>query len=212
MRAHEPPASIFFLAYAQCDELDVVGPYAVLQTANRYLSQRTPPAPTIDLRIVAVDGAGAVELHGPTGPQFVVTGIHGMTLGVQPWDGTTLPDVLIVAGGNTEPGTGVMQQKDNTAFTTPIGRQFERGALVVSVCTGAFALVGAGVAQGRLMTTHPGLVNDLAACGVEVVNPDWTTGPRASSRTRGSCRAAASPRGSTKRSTWSKHAGRTIRS
>lgn len=169
------PTSIFFMAYAECDELDVVGPFAVLQTANRYLSDptREPRGTPLDLRIVATAGSGAVELSGPNGPQSVVTGIHGITLGVQAWDCEELPDILIVAGGNVEPGTGIMKQMGNAAFTTPIRRQFERGAGVVSVCTGAFGLVGAGIAAGRRMTTHPDLVNQLAAEGVEALSPDW---------------------------------------
>jgi transcriptional regulator GlxA family with amidase domain len=171
-----PLASVYFMAFVECDELDVVGPLAVLQTANRYLSdpQRQPRGTPIDLRIVAVDGSGAVVLNGPDGPQPVVTGIHGITIGVEAWSGDPLPDLLIVAGGNIEPGTGIMRQADNPAFTGPIRRQFERGARIASVCTGAFGLVGAKIAQGRRMTTHPGLVNQLAAAGVHVVNPDWT--------------------------------------
>jgi transcriptional regulator GlxA family with amidase domain len=168
------PASIFFMAFAECDELDVAGPFAMLQTANRYLTSRQPPSPPLDLRIVAVEGSGAVELTGPDGPRLFVTGIHGITLGVEAWDGDDLPDILIVAGGNIEPGTGILKQMANPAFTSPIRRQFERGAGVVSVCTGAFGLVGAGIAAGRRMTTHPDLVNQLAAEGVEVLNADWT--------------------------------------
>lgn len=172
----QPPASVYFMAYAECDELDVVGPFAVLQTANRYLSDpsREPRGTPMDLRIVAVDGSGTVALNGPDGPQLVVTGVHGITLGVEAWSGDELPDILIVAGGNVEPGTGIIKQMDNAAFTAPIRSQFERGARVVSVCTGAFGLVGAGIAQGHRMTTHPGLVNRLAAAGVDVLNPDWT--------------------------------------
>ncbi|HEY4441291.1 MAG TPA: DJ-1/PfpI family protein [Candidatus Elarobacter sp.] len=173
MAAVTPPATIYFMAFDQCDELDVVAPFAVLQTANRYLPYRKVPS-EIELRIVAVDGSGAVTLEGPNGPQLVVTGIHGMTIAVEPWDGDVLPDLLIVAGGNVENGTGIMRQAANPAFTTPIQRQFARGARIASVCTGAFGLVGAGIAQGRRMTTHPGLMNDLAAAGVTVLNPDWT--------------------------------------
>ncbi|HZO93040.1 MAG TPA: DJ-1/PfpI family protein [Candidatus Baltobacteraceae bacterium] len=171
-----PPRSVFILAYAQCDELDVVGPFAVLQTANRYLSDaaRVPKGTPIDLRIVAVDGSGAVTLDGPNGPQLVVTGIHGITLGVQAWDGKELPDLLLVAGGNVEPGTGVMLQQKNPAFSGPIRRQFERQSRGLgSICTGAFGLVGADIVRGRRITTHPGMVADLAAAGAKALNPDW---------------------------------------
>ncbi len=33
----KPPATVCIMAFDRCDELDVVGPAAVLQTANRYL-------------------------------------------------------------------------------------------------------------------------------------------------------------------------------
>ena len=175
MTKRKPPASIYIMAFADCDELDVIGPYAVLQTANSYLSdkKRKPRGKPVDLRIVAVDGAGAVTLEGPDGPQLVVTGHHGITFGVQAWDGEQLPDLLIVAGGNVDAPTGISKQAKNPAFTTPIRKQFERHARLASVCTGAFGLVGAGIVRDRRMTTHPDLVNQLAAAGADALNPDW---------------------------------------
>jgi transcriptional regulator GlxA family with amidase domain len=170
-----PPASVSIMAFDRCDELDVFGPAAVLQTANRYLGDatRTPPGKPFTLRVVSVDGSGAVSYDGPDGKHWFVTGIHGLTLGTEPWDGQDLPDIVIVAGGDVEPGVGIMRQKDNPAFTGVIARQHARGGQVVSVCTGAFGLVGAGIAQGRRMTTHPGMINDLVAADVRVLNPDW---------------------------------------
>ncbi|MEA2786113.1 MAG: hypothetical protein QOF71_2217 [Candidatus Eremiobacteraeota bacterium] len=171
----KPPASVYIMAFDRCDELDVVGPAAVLQTANRYLedASRNPRGAPFALRIVSVDGSGAVPYEGPDGKHWFVTGIHGLTLGTEPWDGNELPDILIVAGGDVADGSGIMRQKDNAAFTGVIARQHARGGQVVSVCTGAFGLAGAGIAQGRRMTTHPGLINLLVAAGVRVLNPDW---------------------------------------
>jgi transcriptional regulator GlxA family with amidase domain len=176
-----PPASIFILAYAECDELDVVGPMAVLQTANQYLSGNfgtRKPGKTVDLRIVSVAGAGDVVYRGPAPENkelHVVTGIHGITIATTPWDGKDLPDILVVAGGNTEPGTGIMRQKDNAAFTDVIRRQFMRHKTVASVCTGAFGLAGAGIARGRHLTTHPECLDLLLAVDsqIHVLNPDW---------------------------------------
>jgi transcriptional regulator GlxA family with amidase domain len=170
-----PPRSVFIMAYADCDELDVVGPFAVMQTANRFLGDpdRKPRGAPFDLRIVAVDGSGAISLTGPDGPQQIVRGIHGITLGVHAWDGVDLPDLLIVAGGNVDDNTGITKQAANAAFTAPIRRQFERGARLGSVCTAAYGLVSAGVARGRRITTHPESVNPIAAAGALVVNPDW---------------------------------------
>jgi transcriptional regulator GlxA family with amidase domain len=173
--ARNPPASVYIMAFDRCDELDVVGPAAVLQTANRYLGDatRTPPGKPFTLRIVSVDGAGAVSYDGPDGKHWFVTGIHGLTLGTEPWDGNELPDILIVAGGDVADDAGITRQQNNPAFTDVIAAQNARGGQVVSVCTGAFGLVGASIAQGRRMTTHPGLINELEAAGVRVLNPDW---------------------------------------
>jgi transcriptional regulator GlxA family with amidase domain len=175
VNARKPPTSIYIMAFADCDELDVIAPYEVLQTANTYLSDKTrkPRGKPFDLRIVAVEGAGAVRLTGPDGPQLVVTGHHGTTFGVEAWDGKELPDLLIVAGGNVNAPTGISQQAKNPAFTTPIRKQFERHARLASVCTGAFGLVGAEIVRDRRMTTHPDLLNQLAAAGADVVNSDW---------------------------------------
>ena len=171
----KPPQSVCIMAFDRCDELDVVGPAAVLQTANRYLGDatRNPPGKPFTLRVVSVDGSGALPYDGPNGRHWFVTGIHGLMLGTEPWDGGELPDIVIVAGGDVEDGTGIMRQKDNPAFAGVIARQHARGGQVVSVCTGAFGLVGAGIAQGRRMTTHPGLINQLVASDVRVLNPDW---------------------------------------
>src|ERR1700676_211487 len=94
----KPPQSVFILAYDQCDELDVVGPTAVLQTANRYLKDpnRTPAGEPFTLRVVSVDGSGATRCSVDGETRWVVTGIHGITLGTESWDGAELPDILIV--------------------------------------------------------------------------------------------------------------------
>ena len=171
----KPPASVFIMAFDRFDELDVVGPAAVLQTANRFLGDATrdPAGRQFTLRVVSVDGSGAVPYEGPDGTRWFVTGIHGLTLGTELWDGNELPDIVIVAGGDVADNAGIMRQKNNPAFTGVIARQHARGMQVTSICTGAFGLVGAGIAQGRRMTTHPGLINQLVDAGVRVLNPDW---------------------------------------
>jgi transcriptional regulator GlxA family with amidase domain len=174
-----PPASIFILAYTECDELDVVGPMAVLQTANQYLAGNLgtrKPGKTFDLKIMSVAGAGDVVYRGPDDDEHhFVTGIHGITIETTPWDGKDLPDILIVAGGNVEPGTGIIRQNANPAFIDVIQRQFHRPKTIVSVCTGAFGLAGAKIVNGRHLTTHPECLDMLIdlAPGAHVLNPDW---------------------------------------
>ena len=64
----KPPQSVYIMAFDRCDELDVVGPAAVLQTANRYLgdSTRTPPGKPFALRVVSVDGRARSRTTDPT--------------------------------------------------------------------------------------------------------------------------------------------------
>jgi DJ-1/PfpI family len=172
--ARTPPASIFILAYDQCDELDVVGPYAMLQTPHLLTTfGRQPPVQDYTLRVVALDGSGAITAQGPDGPLYFVKGIHGTTLGVEPWDGAEPPDILIVAGGNIGKDAGIRRQMTNTAFTGAIARQHAAGKQVVSLCTGVLGLGAAGILGGRRITGHPGVLNELVTYGANVVNPDW---------------------------------------
>ena len=174
-----PPTSIYLMAYDQCDELDVVGPSSVFAAANFFLSENRsdddprPRGKTFTVRVVAVDGSGALEAQGPTGPLYFVKGIQGLTLGVEPWDGSELPDLLFVAGGNTVPGAGIRRQAQNPAFTGAIARQHAAGKQVVSLCTGVLGLAAAGILGGRRITGHPGVLNELVKSGAHVFNPDW---------------------------------------
>ena len=102
-------------------------------------------------------------------------GIHGLTFGTRPLETGEKPDLLIVAGGGygtTNPPRGIMVQKCNEAFTSVIASQLDEGRQLVSVCTGAIGLVGAGVVKGRTMTTHPVAVPALRDAGAKVKNPD----------------------------------------
>jgi transcriptional regulator GlxA family with amidase domain len=173
-----PPTSIYIMAYDQCDELDVVGPSGVFAAANFFLSQKPaghskPRGKTFTVRVVAVDGSGAVEAQGHHGPLYFVKGIQGLTLGVEPWDGSDLPDLLFVAGGNTDDGTGIRSQANNPHFTGAIARQHSAGKQVVSLCTGVLGLKAAGILGGRRITGHPDVLNELVQSGAHVFNPDW---------------------------------------
>jgi transcriptional regulator GlxA family with amidase domain len=168
-----PPNSIYILAYDQCDELDVAGPSGVFAAANFFLAQSDRNAPTFTVSVVAVEGSGAVQAAGPNGPLYFVKGIQGLTLGVEPWDGSNPPDILLVVGGNTEDGTGIRLQATKPAFTGAIARQLAAGKQVVSLCTGVLGLVAAGIVAGRRITGHPSIINELAKSGAQVFNPDW---------------------------------------
>jgi transcriptional regulator GlxA family with amidase domain len=164
-----PPRTIRILAFDDNDELDVIAPYEMLDTARKILQGQNLPAP--DVRIVSVKGT--------TEKPDVVRGFHGLTFGTQPWTEGERPDLLIVAGGGYKqnpkgtPAIGISKQMNNPDFTAVILTQHEEGRALASVCTGAFGLVGAGIVQGRRMTTHPVALDDLAKAGAHVLNPDW---------------------------------------
>lgn len=159
-----PPQRITILAFDDNDELDVIGPYEILRTAARLLSEADQPAP--EVMIASVKGMVAAN--------DVVHGINGLSFGTTPWESLPQPDVLIVAGGGwgSEPPVGIAKFQSYAPFTTAIRSHLSAGRQVMSVCTGAFGLVGAGVVSGRRMTTHPVAVDALAKAGAIVLNPD----------------------------------------
>ena len=164
------PGSIFILAYDDCDQLDVTGPFEILGTLIQWLGVE------LDLRVVSIPGT-------TKDPNGLVRSGNGFRFMSEPWDGSNLPDLLIVAGGIfVEPGTtvpaGIGLQSTNPAFTGPIAKQYAAQRTVTSVCTGAFGLVGAQVARDKTITSHPGVLQKLAEFAaslgeeVTILNPD----------------------------------------
>ncbi len=159
---------IAILAFDDCDQLDVTGPYEILTQTASFLAKRTPPQ-QLDVTIVTVPGATAKPNE--------VRASQGLTFGCTPWSDGLRPDVLIVAGGEVGKdahgqNVGITKQMHNPAFTKVIAAHHAQHRLVTSVCTGAFGLAGACIAEGRHMTTHPGVVDLLRDYGVIVLNPD----------------------------------------
>jgi transcriptional regulator GlxA family with amidase domain len=168
------PKTVYFLAYDDCDQLDVTGPLEILSTLVRWLGMKD-----LDLRIVSIPGT-------TKDPGGMVRATNGLQFKSEPWDGSTLPDALIVAGGSfedqndrsTPAGIGLLKNEPN--FTDKIAKQHAAGKLVTSVCTGAFGIVGARVATGRTITTHPDELDNLRTFAasleedVTVIAPDPT--------------------------------------
>ncbi len=177
MSERTTPKTVFLLAYDDCDQLDITGPYEVLTQAGSMLGDAKQPVP--DVRIVSVPGTTA-------DPNGLVRASTGLQFQSQLWTTDDQPDVLIVAGGLLEDQNGnpagIGKLKDSPPFTERITAQHACGRTVVSICTGAFGVVGAKITAGRHLTSHPGVLDLLAEFAatvnppgdpVRLVNPDW---------------------------------------
>lgn len=101
----------------------------------------------------------------------MVRGFHGMELcGLAPFEAQGPFDVIVVPGGAWISGEkeGVRLAIEEGILPEILRRQFERGAVVASVCTGAFLLEAAGLLAGVRATTHHVAWEELRGKGVEV--------------------------------------------
>jgi transcriptional regulator GlxA family with amidase domain len=164
------PGKVFILAYDDCDQLDVTGPLEILSTLVQWLGVQ------LDLRIVSIPST-------TKDPSGMVRAANGLRFQSDPWDGCELPDVLIVAGGifvdpqNPAKPAGIGLLKTDPNFTDKIAKQHASGRTVTSVCTGAFGVVGARVAAGRTITTHPGVLQNLRDFAGELGEPVTVIAP-----------------------------------
>ena len=149
---------VCLLALPGSQILDIAGPLEVFDTANRFIRlQDGNSAQVYTLELVAADQTRlipctcGVTLQGRKSYRQLTGSI----------------DTLLVAGG-----TGV--EKNN--YDPVLLKWLRRRAVVVrrlgSICTGAFLLAGAGLLEGRNVTTHWNSCRELAERfpGVKVEN------------------------------------------
>jgi transcriptional regulator GlxA family with amidase domain len=133
------------------EELDFVAPFEVLSAARRL-------GANLEVALVALE------------PE--ITAFHGMRVaGLAPLESANDCNLVIVPGGAWLAGgqTGVRAAVADGRIAEWLRGRHARGAVIASVCTGAFLLAEAGLLAGRRATTHHSAKSDLARYeGVEL--------------------------------------------
>jgi transcriptional regulator GlxA family with amidase domain len=128
---------IVLIAFAEAQLLDIAGPAQVFASAREIAIRRGGPDPYA-LAVGSLDGGTIVTSSGVA----LLTEPLAL-LGRKP------VDTLIAAGG-----PGSRQAQHDPGLIRWIRRQAPGARRVCSVCTGAFLLGGAGLIDGRRVTTH----------------------------------------------------------
>jgi transcriptional regulator GlxA family with amidase domain len=126
------------------EELDFAGPYEVLTAWSR-MSERP-----ISVLTASVDGQAVTCAHGLT----VVPDTSLDELGEV--------DLFVMPGGDVRPLVA------DPSFVSRVRGVADDGALMASVCTGAFVFATAGLLEGRRATTHWSSFDQLEELGVTV--------------------------------------------
>ena len=129
------------LLFDDAEELDFAGPWEVFTTAAR-----------------KEQGDRVVTIAPKPGPVRCAKGLrvlpdHGFA------DAPEL-DVVLVPGGQ-----GTRREVDNPVVIDWLRKTSERCRFVTSVCTGSLLLLGAGLAQGKRITTHWAFLETLRQRG-----------------------------------------------
>ncbi len=128
--------TVYVLAFANAQVLDVTGPLQVFASANDLLRQQGLPAPYV-----------ATVIADPGGP---VPTSSGLALLAEPLPAPDAPsDTLIISGG-----WGVYAAAREPHLVQWVAQQAGRSRRVASVCTGAFLLAASGWLDGRRVVTH----------------------------------------------------------
>jgi transcriptional regulator GlxA family with amidase domain len=145
------------LVFPGAEELDFAGPYEVFAMSDQVGAAREADWRARPVKLVAETldpvtcAKGMVVL-----PHMTLDDLDGEAVGV-----------FLVPGGE---GTKVIAT--NPALCARIAALSERAGWTASVCTGARALLAAGPARGRRITTYWGAISELRATGLaaEVVD------------------------------------------
>lgn len=141
---------IEILLYPGFDELDAIGPYEVFQNAAE----------------AGAEIRTALVTHEPIEK---VTASHGLR--IEPDGVLENPDLLVVPGGGwtARDERGTWGEYERNEIPPLIAEQYDRGAALVSVCTGAMLLERAGILDNRPAVTHASALDDLRETKTDVV-------------------------------------------
>ena len=135
------PRTIGILLFDGAEEMDFVGPWEVFTAALSGMPGD---------RVVTI-----AERSRPITCEKGMRVIPDLSYGE-----ATEVDVVLVPGGS-----GARREMANAATTNWLRSAATKCTWLTSVCTGAFLLVGAGLALGRRITTHHDFIHDLRAMG-----------------------------------------------
>lgn len=130
------------------EELDAIGPFEVFGRSARAVDDAS-------VELVSVDGSR-------------VAGANGLVVEASTAIDDHVDIVVIPGGGWTEDGPGIRTAVAAGNIQPLLREQYDDGAVLAGVCTGAMAIASIGLLGDRPAITHHGAIEDLAAAGARV--------------------------------------------
>lgn len=161
LQSETPPASsdqspaplrkVGLIAYPDVVILDIAGPLQAFTSANEECRRRGQPD-AYDCRVISI---GSTTVRTTSGLEILAN--HAFDSHPAPDDHAPPYDTLLIAGGR-----GIDDTLSVPGFLAWLADQPATVRRVGSICTGAFALAGAGLLDGRVVTTHWSRAAELA--------------------------------------------------
>lgn len=144
------PVQVSLVTTPECTPTALYGLFEVLSSTGSAwpaLTGKGEPRELFEVKLVSADGEPFTAVMGT--PFFP----HASMADMETSDVVIVTDLALAP--DADPRTMWKEEHDW------IHRQYERGAMVCSVCTGAILLAGTGLLDGKEVTTHWGAVDSL---------------------------------------------------